>query len=306
MKAFFMASAVKKREALVAEIVDDAIQKVKASGKSVVDIEKEFAYTIPIDVVSVVMGLPKEDFQLFHNWAPLLNRAVIPTLTPEEKDEAGRTAREVGAYLSEHFQKGNLRPDGEDTVLSLIRDAVDQGVMSEEEMIPQSVQLYIGGHETTLQLIGLCLHQLLRNPEQKKKLLDNPELIQSAVDETIRVDGVSQVIVRRVAKDYTLHGVTMKENDMLFVGNGAANRDPSVFASPLTYDIERKFSKPHLGFGKGIRYCLGNNLAKLEARLAILALFKAFPNMRLPEDHVPDYNENMMMRGLLSLPVSLF
>ncbi len=306
LQKFFMASAIKQREGMVAQIVDSALQKVKDSGKRTIDIEKEFAYTIPIDVVSIIMGLPKEDFALFHDWAPKLNRAVIPTLTEEEKEVAGQTAREVGAYLTDHFRKGNLKPYGEDTVLSLLSDAVEARVMTEEEMIPQSVQLYIGGHETTLQLIGLCLHQLLKHPDELAKLRANPDIVQKAVDETVRVDGVSQVIVRRVAKDYSLHGRTMKAGDMLFVGNGAANRDPEVFDDPLTFDLERKFPKPHLGFGKGIRYCLGNNLGKLEARLAINALLSAFPDIRLPADHVPDYNDNMMMRGLLSLTVDLY
>lgn len=305
LQNFFTPGSVRKRADMVAEIVDQALQKVKDSGKTTIDIEKEYAYTIPIDVVSIIMGLPKEDFLLFHDWAPKLNRAVIPTLTEEEKEQAGQTAREVGAYLTAHFRKGNLKPQGEDTVLSLLKDAVNDGIMSEEEMIPQAVQLYIGGHETTLQLIGLCIHQLLKHPRELAKLKSNPELAQKAVDETVRIDGVSQVIVRRVAKDYTLHGVTMKANDMLFVGNGAANRDPSVFEDPLVFNIERKFPKPHLGFGNGIRFCLGNQLGRLEARLAVNALLNAFPNIHLPDDHQPDYNENMMMRGLLSLQVEL-
>lgn len=305
MRDFFALPSIIKRESMVAEIVNNAIRKVKDSGKTSIDIEKEFAYTIPIDVVSVIMGLPREDFQLFHDWAPKLNRAVIPTLSEAEKDEAGQTAREVGAYLIEHFRKGNLKPQGEDTVMSLLKDAVDSGVMAEDEMIPQAVQLYIGGHETTLQLIGLCLHQVLKHPAEMAKLRANPDLIQKAVDETVRIDGVSQVIVRRVAKDYTLHGVTMKANDMLFLGNGAANRDPEIFENPLVFDIERKRRKPHLGFGNGIRYCLGNHLGKMEARLAVNALLNEFPNIRLPDDHQPDYNSNMMMRGLLSLQVEL-
>ena len=305
MERFFMLPSIKKREAMVAEIVDQSIQSVKKSGKTTIDIEKEFAYTIPIDVVSIIMGLPKEDFQLFHDWAPKLNKAVIPNLTEEEKDQAGQTASDVGEYLTDHFRKGNLKPYGEDTVMSLLKDAVDSGVMTEDEMIPQAVQLYIGGHETTLQLIGLCLHQLLKHPAEMAKLKNNPELIQKAVDETVRIDGVSQVIVRRVAKDYQLHGVTMKANQMLFVGNGAANHDPDVFENPLVFDIERKSPKPHLGFGNGIRYCLGNHLGKMEARLAVNALLKEFPNIHLPSDHKPDYNSNMMMRGLLSLTVEL-
>jgi len=306
LQGFFALPSVRKREGMVAEIVSNAIQKLKDSEKRAIDIEKEFAYTIPIDVLSFIMGLPKEDFALFHDWAPKLNKAMVPTLTDDEKEEAGRTAREVGAYLTNRFRKGDLKPYGEDTVLSLLKDAVVGGVMSEDEMIPQAVQLYIGGHETTLQLIGLCIHQLLKHPAQLKKLKAKPDFIRKAVDETVRIDGVSQVIVRRVARDYTLHNVTMKAGDMLFVGNGAANRDPRVYDNPLAFDIERDFPRPHLGFGKGVRYCLGNLLARLETHLAISALLTEFPDIRLPADHEPDYNDNMMMHGLLSLEVELY
>jgi cytochrome P450 len=305
VEKFFMAPSVMKREDQVAGIVNDAVQKVIDTGQSSIDIEKEFAYTIPIDVVSLIMGLPREDMQLFHRWAPGLNESMIPNLSEERQEAAGQTVREVTAYLVERFRKGDLRYYGEDTVLSLLKDAVDSGVMTEDEMIPQAVQLYIGGHETTLQLIGLTLYQLLKNPAEMAKLKANPKLAMNAVNETIRVDGVSQIIGRRVAKDYTLHGVTMKADDSLFIGNGAANRDPSVYENPRQFDIERKLTKPHLGFGHGIRHCLGNHLARLETRLAVNAVLAAFPDIHLSEDHEPDYNHNMMMHGLVSLDVEL-
>ena len=98
----------------------------------------------------------------------------------------------------------------------------------------------------------------------------------------------------------------MKANEMVFVGNGAANKDPGVYENPLRFDIERKFPRPHLGFGHGIRYCLGNHLGKLEARLAVNALLAAFPEIHLSADHQPDYNHNLMMHGLLSLDVELY
>lgn len=306
LQEFFLAPNIRKREAMVQDVVDNAVNKLKQSGKETIDIEKEYAYSIPIDVVSIIMGLPKEDFPLFHKWAPMLNKAMIPTLEPEEKIEAGDTIDEVSEYLVRHFKKGDLRPYGEDTVLSLIKDAVSAGVMTEEEMLPQAVQLYIGGHETTLQLIGLCLHQLLLNSSELDALRREPSLAQQAIDETIRIDGVSQIIVRRVVNDVELHGKVMKANDMLFIGNGAANRDPLVFTKPLKFDVNRKKTKPHLGFGRGIRYCLGNNLAKLETRLAINSLITAFPNLKLTSNHQPNYNDNLMMHGLLSLDVELY
>lgn len=302
---FFSASKIRKRQGKIGEIVKSAIQKLKDSGKAVIDIEKDYAYTIPIDTLCVVMGLPKEDYPLFHKWAPLLGEALQPMQTPEQKEKGAITACEVRDYLIEHFRKGNLKPEGEDTILSLLKDAVDTGVMTEEEIVPQAVQIYIGGHETTLSLIGKCIYALLTNPAELAKIKENPKLVSKAVEETVRWNGVSHVIGRALAKDYTLHGKTMKAGDMVFLCNGAANRDERVFPNPDKFDIERKRTGPHLGFGHGLRYCLGNVLARMETQLAITALFEAFPNLELADPTSVHFNTNLMLHGITTLPVKL-
>jgi len=302
---FFMPANVMKREADIKAIIDAAIDGVRASGKNVIDIEKEFAYTVPIDVLSLIMGLPKEDYALFHDWAPKLAEALQPQQTEAQREEGGATARAIGEYLKGLFDKGDLKPHGEDTVLSLLKDAVDAGVMREDELLTQAVQLYIGGHETTLSLIGKCILCLLTHPSELEKLRRDPTLAQKMVDETVRFNGVSHVIGRRVAKDYELHGITLRENDMVFAGNASANRDTNVYPDADKYIIDRDKRVPHLGFGRGIRFCLGNHLAKLETRLAVTALFEAFPNMQLAKDMKPQFGTNLMLHGLLSLPVEL-
>lgn len=302
---FFMPANVMKLEAQVKEIVDQAIKDVIAGGNDVIDIEKEYAYTIPIDVLSMIMGLPKKDFKLFHEWAPQLAEALQPMQDKEALENGGRVAREIKSYLSKLLADGNLKPDGHDTVLSLLKAGVENGIMREDELIPQAVQLYIGGHETTLSLIGKCIYTLLKNPKELEKLRNNPSLAAKVVDETVRYNGVSHIIGRRVAKDYTIHGVTMKENDMLFLGNASANRDENVFDRADQFIIDRSKRTPHLGFGRGSRYCLGNFLAKMETRLAITALFEAFPNLTLAEGSEPKFGTNLMLHGLLSLPVQL-
>ncbi|MEL7536563.1 MAG: cytochrome P450 [Pseudomonadota bacterium] len=302
---FFMPAQVNKLEGAVQEIVDKAIDGVRQSGKQIIDIEKEFAYTVPIDVLSMIMGLPKQDYVLFHEWAPKLAEALQPMQTDVQKEEGGATARAIGAYLDALFERGNLKPHGDDTVLSLLKDAVDSGVMHEKELLTQAVQLYIGGHETTLSLIGKCIHSLLTHPEELEKFKSDPSIAARVVDETVRFNGVSHVIGRRLVNDYTLHGVTMKANDMVFLGNASANRDESIYSDADKFIVDRKARTPHLGFGRGIRYCLGNHLAKLETRLAITALFDAFPNMQLVAGHEPKFGTNLMLHGLLSLPVEL-
>ena len=305
VREFFQPASVQRREALVAGIVNNALEQVQSFGKTVIDIEKEYAYTIPIDVLSAIMGLPQEDFPLFHAWAPQLSEALQPMQTEEQREQGGTVARAIRDYLLRIIQGGNLKPQGEETVLSLLREAVQQGVMSEQEMLTQAIQLYIGGHETTLSLIGKCIHALLTHPAELRKFKADPSLGPKLVEETVRFNGVSHVIVRRVAKDYRLHDVTLKENDMLFVGNASANRDAAVFERADEFIIDRPGRIRHLGFGRGIRFCLGNHLAKLETRLAIVALFRAFPDMRLVEGREAQFGTNLMLHGLLSLPVQL-
>lgn len=302
---YFMPVSVMKLEEKIKAIIEQAVDGVKSSGADLIDIEKEYAYTIPIDVLSMIMGLPKEDYHLFHEWAPQLAEALQPMQTEEEKENGGRVARAIHDYLSNLFKKGDLKPDGEDTVMSLLKDGVESGVMHEHELMTQALQLYIGGHETTLSLIGKAIYLLLTNPSELEKLKADPKLAPKVIDETVRFHGVSHVIGRRVVNDYTLHGVTMNADDMLFLGNASANRDEDVFENPDQFVIDRKGRTPHLGFGRGARYCLGNHLAKLEARHAITALFEAFPNMQLADGYEPKFGTNLMLHGIVSLPVKL-
>lgn len=302
---FFSVAKIKIHEERIREIVENAIQKLKDNGKNDIDIEKDYAYTIPIDTLCVIMGLPQEDFQLFHKWAPKLSEALLPMQTPEQKEKAAITACEVRDYLINHYKKGNLKPDGNDTVLSLLKEAVDAGIMTEEEIVPQSVQLYIGGHETTLSLIGKCIYSLLKNPDQLALLKKNPKLIPKAVEETIRWNGVAHCIGRVLVNDYTLHGKTMKAGDMVFLCNASANRDDNAFPNAEKFELNRPRTSEYLGFGHGLRYCLGNILARMETRMAISALIESFPNLSLSEDKEPQFNTNLMLHGLVTLPVNL-
>lgn len=306
VNSYFMPRNVMTFEPRIQEIIDNAVAGLKdIKPGEVIDIQKTFAYKVPIDVLSIVIGLPKEDFAKFHAWAPLLNSALMPRQTEAQKDAGAAAFTEVRAYLDEVIATKNLRPDGHDTVLSLLKDAVDDGRMKPEELSKQAVQLYLGGHETTLSLMGLTIQALLRNPAELAKLKADPELAMNAVNEAVRFDGVSQVIVRRCAKEITIHGVTIPQDAMVYISNGSANHDPAVIDDPDSFIIDREKRVQHYGFGKGIRFCLGNHLARLEIRLAINALFAAFPDMRLPDDYESDYIGSLMLNGLKHLPVIL-
>ena len=304
---FFHPRSVRQREQAVEAIVNDAIADLVNAGESSVDLAGGFAFQVPIDVLSMLLGLQRSDYPLFHRWAPKLNSALEPRpRTPEELEESGAVAREVSTYLMERMAAGGLEPDGHPTVLSLLDRAVRDGVMSPDEVVPQAVQLYIGGHETTVHAIAKTLRALLLHPDQMAMVREDRSLIPAAVEEALRWDGISQVIIRRVDVEYELHGVTMPRNSALFISNGSANRDSAAFDKADTFDIGRPKGNLRLSFGKGLRFCLGAHVARIEIRYAVDKFLDAFPNAHLrPEDRAPRYNQNLILHGLASLRVQL-
>ena len=303
---YFMPRNVNTFEPRIQEIIDRAVDGLKDFNPGeIVDLQKTFAYRVPIDVLSIFVGLPKEDFDKFHDWAPKLNAALMPEQTEEQKEAGARVFQDVRAYLDDVIATRDVRPDGHDTVLSLLKDAVADGRMRPDELSMQAIQLYLGGHETTLSLIGLAIQTLLQHPSELEKLKADPSIAMDVINEVVRYDGVSQVIVRRCAKETTIAGTTIPKDAMVFVSNGSANHDPAYIDDPDSFIVDREKRVQHYGFGKGIRFCLGNHLARLEARLAINALFKAYPDIRLPDDYEPQYIGNLMLNGLKSLPVIL-
>lgn len=306
VNSYFMPRNVLTFETQIQEIIERALDKLKdIPAGEVTDIQKTFAYQVPIDVLSVVLGLPKEDFDKFHRWAPLMNTALLPMQTDAQKETGAQAFTEVREYLDHVIATKDVRPDGHDTVLSLLKDAVADGRMQPDELSKQALQLYLGGHETTVSLMGLTIQALLQNPAELEKLKADPELAMNAVNEAVRYDGVSQVIVRRCAKEIEIRGTTIPKDAMVFISNGSANHDPSAIENPDSFIIDRETRVQHYGFGKGIRFCLGNHLARLEIRLAINALFKAYPDMRLADEYEPNYIGNLMLNGLKHLPVVL-
>jgi cytochrome P450 len=175
--------------------------------------------------------------------------------------------------------------------------------LSEEELLATSVLLFFAGHETTVNLIGTGVRNLLLHPEQAAKLRADASLIQGAVEELLRYDGPVQRTGRTVASgEVELGGATIKEGEAVVAIVAAANRDPAQFADPDRLDITRADNQ-HLAFGAGIHYCVGAPLARVEAQIAINTLLRRFPTLTL-QDESPTWRETAIIRGLTSLPLS--
>jgi pimeloyl-[acyl-carrier protein] synthase len=179
----------------------------------------------------------------------------------------------------------------------------DGDVLTEEELYAQCVMLLFGGHETTRNLIGNGLYTLLRHPEQAAELREHPELIRSAIEELLRYESPVQYTGRMVLQDFEFCGVQARRGQEIVFMLGAANRDPRQFKEPDLLDLKRG-NNTHLAFGAGAHFCIGNRLARLEGRVAILRFFQEFPQMR-PVPPEPDWLPNFSFRGLKTLLVNL-
>jgi cytochrome P450 len=177
--------------------------------------------------------------------------------------------------------------------------------LSPDQLVGACSLLLFGGHETTMSLLSNAILALMQRPADRAKLRSDPELIESAVEEFLRFDGPSKIVVRRAREDALWHGIPLRTGDVVYCAIGAANRDPIVFEQADELAIDRKPNR-HVSFGWGLHHCLGAQLARLEAIVAIPMILEAFPNMTLAgELRDLRYHPTVVGRTLKALPVVL-
>ncbi len=206
----------------------------------------------------------------------------------------------MAGLFREEIEKRRADP-GDDLLSLLIAARDEQDRLSEDELVATAMLLLFAGHETTTNLLSTATLTMIRNPDQRARLAANPEMISTAVEEFLRTEAPTNAMGRIVRKTHDVRGVTLKEGDRLFAIINAANRDGSQFTDPDKVDVARQPNR-HLTFGQGAHFCLGAQLARLEARIAIPQLIERFPNMA-PGSAPPVWLDSLVMRGLKSLPV---
>ena len=220
--------------------------------------------------------------------------------TDDKYARARRGAVEMAALFRNEIGKRRAAPS--DDLLSLLiaaRDEEDR--LSEDELVATAMLLLFAGHETTTNLLSTAALTMMRNPGQRARLAANSELASSAVEEFLRYEAPTNAMGRIVRRTHEVRGVTLKEGDRLFAIINAANRDEAQFPDADKVDVGRQPNR-HLTFGQGMHFCLGAQLARLEARLALPALIERFPHMSAGSEP-PVWLDSLVMRGLKSLPV---
>ena len=260
------------------------------------DLIHDYALPIPVTVIADLLGVAIGDLDEF--------RAMIDGFVRPESPEAAMAAgMQMIQYVNAAIDARSADP-GDDLLSALIHLEEEGDRLDRAELMSMVNLLVIAGHETTVNLIGNGMLELLRHPDQLELLRSRPDLIDSAVEEMIRFHGPVETPFPRFAyEDVTMRGVTIPRGDLVIPVLAAANRDPAAFDDPDAFRITREDNK-HVGFGLGIHYCLGAPLARLEGRIAIATLLERFASIELAVDEADlRWNPGFFLRGLRALPV---
>jgi cytochrome P450 len=296
-KAFTPAS-VERLRPRVQVLVDEILSAAAERGR--MEVISELAYPLPVTVIAEMLGIPPEDHQVFKDWSATLAANLDPIRSGELREDAFEARDALAEYLSEVVERRRRRP-GDDLISGLLSAEERGDVLTHRELLTMCNLLLIAGHETTVNLIGNGLRALLANPDQFQRLQQDSGLIETAVEELLRFDGPVQLTGRVVVEATSVAGVQMKAGQFVMLLLGAANRDPEQFPDPDRLDLGRRPNQ-HLGFGRGIHFCLGAPLARLEGQVVLGAMVSRFPGLRLDGD--PVQRDTVTLRGLEALPVA--
>lgn len=281
-------------EVIVRELVDEA------QAKGSFDLIHDVAEPLPAIVIAELLGVPAEDHRQFRQWSSaMINGFASPGA--EARATGAEAARQIFVYLADIIAARRRAPR-EDLISAMIAAQEERDALTDAELLATGNLLLLAGHETTTNLIGNGTLTLLREPDQWKRLVKEPALLPTAIEELLRYDGPVQATVRVALEDVAIDDQVIPEGSLVVVSIGSANHDPDTFENPDQLDLAR-VPNPHLAFGFGTHFCLGAPLARLEARLAFDALTQRFPGLSLVNDR-PVYRTNPVLRGLTSLDVA--
>ena len=299
----FTARRVEDMRPRIQEIVDENLDRIIPQGK--MDLIEDFAYRLPVTVICDMLGIPAEHREMFHSGSRNSGRILEPVpMTPEEIKQSNASQAMVKMYFDQLFDLRRKNP-GEDLTTQLLQAEEDGNKLSNEELYANIILLFGAGHETTVNLIGNGLLALHRNPDQLALLKANPSLITNAIEEFLRYDSSVQMSGRVALEDIEdLGGKKIPKGESVLCLLGSANHDPAVYPDrPEQLDITRANVKP-LSFGGGIHFCLGAQLARIEAEVAIATLLRRLPDIRPDDLDNPKWRPTFVLRGLTEFPAS--
>src|ERR1700742_1612900 len=298
----FTARRVEDMRPRIQQIVDETLDRIAPNGQ--MDLIEDFAFRLPVTIICDMLGIPEEHREIFYASSRDGGRVLEPVpMSPAEIEQGNAGNLMAAMYFQQLFDLRRKQP-GDDLITQLVHAEEDGSKLSNEELTANIILLFGAGHETTVNLIGHRLLALHRNPHQLAQLQADPSLITNAIEEFLRYDSSVQMTGRVAMEDVELAGKTIAKGENVLCLLGSANRDPEVYPDrPETLDITRPNVKP-LSFGGGIHFCLGAQLARIEAEIAIATLLRRIPDLRIDNIDKPEWRSTFVLRGLKVLPAS--
>jgi cytochrome P450 len=283
-------------------VANELIDGFEAAGEC--EFVSDFALPLPGVIIAEQLGLDRDQVDTFKRWADAILAPAMMPMDEAQLRAAAETELEMQHFLARMFESRRARPRPD--IISALVNAGSEGEepLSEHELQNVMHQLISGGYDTVISALSNGLWLLLRHPEQMARLRARPELVKNFVEEALRFESPVQGLVRRATRDVEIGGALIPKDAMIIVRYGAANQDPTKFACPHVFDIERKNASAHLAFGNGAHFCVGRLLAKQEllsgfsillARLHDIALARALPD--------PPHQPSLLLHPMKELPI---
>lgn len=273
-------------------------------GQRAADLVGAFNYPFPIAVICALMNLGQADRPLFERETQALVKVLeITPLNPAELAAANRAAELFEDYFR-HLLAERRRAPGADLISLLLRAEEGTDRLSEDEIIANITLLFLAGHETTANMLGNALWSLFRHPAELAAVRADPELLPTAVDESLRYESSVHIAARTAFRDMVIEEFAVPAGGLIYVNLGAANRDGAIYADPDRFRLDRPPSEPKaLAFGGGIHYCLGARLARIELECGLAAILRGLPGLRPDQPDSLRWKPTLTIRGLEALPV---
>lgn len=282
----------------IQQIADELLDRVQDQGH--MDLVNDYAFPLPITVISDMLGVPTQNRELIREWSDTLTGAIDTGQRGRRRDRT----QTFTDYLVQLIAEKRQHPQ-DDLISQLVQIEEAGDRLDEGELLSMIALLIFAGHETTSNLIGIGTLMLLDHPEQMERLKQDPSLVPSAVEELLRYNGpVLSPAPRFASADVELAGQQIHKGDVILVILGSANRDESQFTHPDELEIARSLNR-HIAFGQGIHICLGAPLARMEGDIAFTTLLRRMPDLQLaiPRADVT-WRGSFNLRGVKSLPIT--
>ena len=294
----FKPKYVRELRPRIEQLAHHLVDKVQASGR--MEFISDYAFPLPITVISEMLGVPEKDHDKLRQWSGnLINSGALSSERPRLTSDLAQMVQYVRKVVADH------RKHPKHDVVTQLIEAEDKGDrLSDTEIVSTVVLLLVAGHETTVNLLGNGMLALLLNPQQLQKVRQDRTLLKPAIEELLRYVNPVQMVNRYAAEKLEIAGQEIPRGAHLILVLGAANHDPTYVPNPQELNLLRGDTR-HVAFGQGIHYCLGAPLARLEGEIAFATLFDRLPNMRLaiPPEKI-EWRPAIELRGPATLPVT--